>query len=565
MNRCELHIQGASEGSTKLLLEPIRPNGIICPVSPIEGISGSIVHIDVHSSDPFGSKNVEGAIVVLDYNCWDNWLRAFRLGAKAVIFVPCGQTYSWHSHFSYANANLPRFYYAGSAADLPDGAEANIHSEVVWEDKVGQNVLAFFKGTDPVFHQDKEEVIVVATSVDSYGEVPTLSPGARAAANCAGLLRLAEQISENRPKRHVLIAFFDGQSRGHLGVSAFYKALEKEQKEVTVEKRKEYLENEWAFLLDLEKALASERPLQSGTSVRRELVRRLKEAAKSHSFRIGGELYDLRKQLASLQEDSTRHQEVVSEIEERQAESNLWNDLRRTLARDSITSTVSNELGIALADVRRDMLIRKAELEFERTALSIDEAIKELLSEMWISMHLSFLFGDTTTRYGLIIGGDSSLCSGDDLPGLYTKIQSTFLNAYNTVQEKNGSVRLFEATSADGTLDPPRLLWAAPFLIHSGEVAGKAGIYNLCVGTVQEHLPREGTPQDTLDRLDVDRLENQVKDFSNLFIQLASEEGLSLRRSIKTQIFYSVSKFESDNRPTGPTVMARAHGNAMPN
>lgn len=565
VKRCEVEIQFASETSVTLPLQPIRPNGIIAPVSPREGITGPIVNINVHSPDPFGGKSVEGAIVVLDYNCWDAWLRAFRLGAKAVIFAPSGHTYAWHSHFSYANTNLPRFYYEGSAADFQQGAIATIHSEVVWDDKVGKNVLAFFEGTDPVFHQDKEELIILATAVDSYGEVPTLSPGARGAANCASLLRLTEHLARNRPRRHVLVAFFDGQARGHLGVSAFYKALEKDQKDVAVDKRKEYLENEWNFLSALEKALDSNNPLQPGTTVRREMVRRLKEAAKAHSFRISGDLYDLRKQLMEQSEGSSGYEAIVSNIELRQAESDLWNDLRRALARDNITPSVSNELGIVLADVRRDMETRQAELEFERRALSQDEQVRDLISEMWIALHLSFLFGDTTTRYGVIIGGDSSLCSGDDLPGLYTRIQSTFLSAYNAVQEQDASVHLFEVSSADGTLDPPRLLWGAPFLIHSGEVAGKAGIYNLCVGTVQEYLPREGTPQDTLDRLDLKRMEDQINDFSPLFLQLASEDGLSLRRSIKTQIYFSVSKFESDNRPTGPTVMARAHGNAMPN
>ena len=75
---------------------------------------------------------------MLHYNCGSGWLRAFRLGAKAVVFVRHGTAESWQAHYVDGNANLPRFYYAGDPADLPDGREGTIHSEVVWETRAGR-------------------------------------------------------------------------------------------------------------------------------------------------------------------------------------------------------------------------------------------------------------------------------------------------------------------------------------------------------------------------------------------------------------------------------------------
>ena len=109
VKRCEVQVAG---GRTLPLL-PMRPNGIIPPVTPPAGLSGPIVHAGDGAPEEFLDRSVEGAIVVLDYNTGDHWLRAFRLGARAVIFVAAGDAEAWHAHFVEANVNMPRFYYAG--------------------------------------------------------------------------------------------------------------------------------------------------------------------------------------------------------------------------------------------------------------------------------------------------------------------------------------------------------------------------------------------------------------------------------------------------------------------
>ena len=107
-------------------------------------------------------------------------------------------------------------------------------------------------------------------------------------------------------------------------------------------------------------------------------------------------------------------------------------------------------------------------------------------------------------------------------------------------------------------------MWAAPYLVHSGEVAGKLGIFNVALGTTQETLAREGTPDDTLDRLDLGRMESQLDEVAALLLAVASEEGLSLRHSIKTQKLYITTEFGTDNRPHGPMAMGLVLGSAVP-
>jgi len=564
VKRCVIEIRrSASDPLVRRRLLPVRPNGIVPPVSPPEGITGRLLHAGSGELSDLRGRSPRGEIVVLDYNSGRGWLRAFRLGARAVVFVPNGPSRALHSHYVTANANLPRFYYDGSREDLPDGALATIHSEVVWEAATGRNVVAFFGGTRPRFQQKQEELIVVAANLDTFGEVPRRSPGARGAANCAGLLKLAEHLKSNRPRRHVLLAFFDAQARGHAGCCAFHRALETHSSALSLEKRQEHLENEQRFLGAMNALLEHDEPLRQVSPVRREFVNSLKDIAAAHSYDIGSALHELRKKQSALAPGSPEYAALERAIREKQAEKDRWNDLRRAIARDRDTQAVKAELDTALAEVRRNVRTRMQELEREDRALKADRALGEMVGSFWISLHVSLLLGDASPHWGLAIGGDSTFHSAADDPGLYGKIQSAFLTAFESLKNTGTAPRHFETASADGTLDPPRLLWAAPFLIHSGEVAGRLGIYNLAIATTQENLSREGTPDDTLGPLDLQRIEDQVREIGPLLAAAASQEGLSLRRAIDVDRLYVFPEFPSDNRPRGPMVMKSSLGGSV--
>ena len=555
VKRCEL-VLGAGGERKSLPLLPARPNGIVPPVSPPEGITGEILHAGKGSLGDYGPRSPEGKIVVLDYNCGDGWLRAFRLGAKAVVFVREGRCESRHAHHTVANANLPRFFYPGAASDLPEGATATVHSEVPWVPSEGRNVLAFFEGTSPQFGQGADEVVVVAANLDSFGEVPRLSPGARGAANCAALLELARHLGSHRPRRHVLLAFLDNQARGHAGCIALYRAIDQSEPTIRLANRERSLANEKTFIAEMMALLERPNPHEADSPVRRELVNRLKQFAATKAFDLRNRLYILRTDRSA---EAAADREA--EVERLEAEKQRWNDLLRALARRRATKAVEEQLRQALEHVRATLARRLEELDLEERALAADKQINDLVGEAVIVLHGSLLLGDATRRWGLVIGGDSSFRNPNDNPGLYGKLQAVFLNAAKRLGD---AVAGFERASADGTLDPPRLLWAAPHLVHSGEVAGRLGIYNLALATAQENLPREGTPDDTLEALDLAGLEAQADEVVRMLAEVASDEGLSLRRSIVADNFYVFPEFASDNRPRGPMVMGRLPGSAMP-
>ncbi|MHC4199690.1 MAG: hypothetical protein ACYSU0_06830, partial [Planctomycetota bacterium] len=108
--RCELELSVAGGAPAVRPLLPARPNGIIPPVSPPEGITGPLLYARRGDLGDFEDRPIRDAIVVLDYNADVGWIRAFRLGAKAVVFVRPddgkGRCESWRPHHVAANANL---------------------------------------------------------------------------------------------------------------------------------------------------------------------------------------------------------------------------------------------------------------------------------------------------------------------------------------------------------------------------------------------------------------------------------------------------------------------------
>jgi hypothetical protein len=599
--RCELVLAGAEERALKLV--PMRPNGIIPPVTPPEGVSGPLVRLGSGRAEDYTVDSVAGAIVVMDYNSEDRWLRALRLGAKAVIFTGGADgAESLNPHSADVEANLLRFYYPGNAADLAAGVQATIHSEAVWERMTGRNVYGFFRGTAPVFGgEGSEELIVLAADLDSYGDVPRLSPGARGAANGAALLQLAGDVGRHRPRRNVLVAFFDGEARGQAGVSRFYRALEREEQSATVDARLQALDQRRSFVRDVGGLMQREDPLGSAGEVpyeaRQAFLQYLRDKAAEHTFAVNDAMIKLRKQRDALRQERKKEreagvdrpgaQERIDAISQalagaRQSDKDRWNDLRRALEQAArlgsrkqgaadLPPEVRERLELVLAEVRRDFRLRTEELAAEEREVAADRALRDVIGGSSIVLHASLLLGDTTPRWGLIMGGDSIFNSAEDTPAMYGKIQTAFLRAWRDSAAQGQAPEHFAVGSADQTLAPTRMLWAAPHLIHSGSMAGLCGVFNLALGTCQERLTREGTPADTLEHLDLDRVAGQADEISRLLLgvtergaatvldsAVASQAGLSLRQGIRPDRLYKLG----DQRPT---VMGVLPGGSIPN
>ena len=603
VKRCELTpARGAA-----IPLIPMRPNGIMPPVTPPEGITGKLEYAGSGTIRDFDQAPPAGNIVILDYNSGIGWLRALRLGARAVIFAMKEQPHAGQAHYTEANANLPRFLYRGSAADLPTGEMATLYSEVVWQTVQGRNVFGFVKGAKPVFDEElgKEEAIVLAANLDSFGEAPRLTPGARGAANCAGLLKIAAALVQSRPRRNVLLAFLDNQARGHAGSSALYLALETDRKAATVEARQESHDEEQPFRRNLQQLLTLDFPLdllqdlvsvvetgreaaaasvinnsffadKSPADLRRhlaetkelhrDLLALLKPKAAHRAYSLGEQLQLLHAQAKKSRQGDAVAPALQARIDELTKQKSRWNDFRRALSQGDVAQIRQHfpaEAVAVLDEVRQDIDKRLVERWQTKLRLDADTKLRDLVGNGRINFHLAFLLGDRTARWGLAIGGQSRLRNREDKPGLYTKVQNAFADAFAALGRDGLAPAHFEIASANLMLQPSHVLHGAPFLVHNGELAGRFGIYNLALTTVQEDLAREGTPADTVANLDLARLEQQFAEAAVLLGKLASEPSLSFSSSIKKNKFYKIPSFQGKH-VDGPLVRGTTRGSSVP-
>jgi len=263
---CELIADGKSYP-----MYATRPNILQAPITPAEGLTGLTLYVGDGATQRYGRNPAENRIVVMDFDCGKNWLNAFAFGAKAVLFVegdePAANTY----HHVNVPANLPRFYVTKDVAEQLEltkrPREVKLLAACEWRQLQGRNVIAVIRGTAPKFSEDRpNQAVVLAAPLDALSEVPLLSPGARNAANCAALLKIAEYLKENPPKRDVIICFFDAQSQHHIGARYFYGSINRRLSrrkiaDDTIEDRLERLEEERKFCHDLGAIIDKTAPL----------------------------------------------------------------------------------------------------------------------------------------------------------------------------------------------------------------------------------------------------------------------------------------------------------------
>jgi len=562
--RCEIIITDTKTKDTvRRKLLPMRPNGIIPPVTSPEGLSGHLLYAGAGTIDEFKSQLPTNAIVVLDYNSDQGWRRAFRLGAKAVIFIRNGPTKSHHALHSEASVNLPRFFYPGNPKDLQGDTKATVHSEIIWESRTGRNVFALLPGTQPVFHLEKEELIILAANLDSFGEIPRNSPGARGGANCAALLKLARFFHRNRSRRHILLAFYDGGGRGQSGTIAFYRALEKNINALLPESRWNILKTERDFLNKMTQSLEESGDTSRTSDIHHILTRKMLLKVADRVSAISAQMAILRRSMKSLKRNDPLRKKNKAGLERMQNQKSNWNDMRRALAKGKDTKEWLDLLELVHNEIRRDLEIRLRELSDEERSVRCDEAIKNAIGDYWFSLHASLILGDTSPVYGVTAGGESYLHSTEDHPGLYGRILRTFHSAWKDLVARGMGPSNFLSASVDGSLSPSRMILAAPRISHSGEPAGKRGIYNLIIGTCQERLIREGTPDDKPAALDTKRIENQATSIGHLLLSVANHEGLSLRSSIVASREYYFPEFRVGLPPRGPRLMGKAPGSSL--
>ena len=191
---------------------PVWPNIVAPPTTPPEGVKGRLVYIGRGTLEDMNGREVNGSIVLIDYNSRFDWVKAIGLGAKAVIFIePVKTTRRYGEYKKLPMAvNILRYYIKRKDAikilsRLARGEEIHgvIKAKMIWENRQAPIVIGVIPG-------EIDEIIQVWSYFDSYSVVPSVAPGVDEASGVATMLEIARILSQRKPYRTVMFVALSG-------------------------------------------------------------------------------------------------------------------------------------------------------------------------------------------------------------------------------------------------------------------------------------------------------------------------------------------------------------------
>ena len=231
-----LTIEDGETGET-ITVYQLWPNLVRLNSFP-DGITGPLLYGQKGEFSAFNGRQVDGSIVLLDFDCRDQYLNARMLGAQAIVFFnssPGAVSQSQATHkILDVPAKVPRFWiedeHAGRLLELAKAGTATvtIRGSMSWEHAETWNVMGWLPGLDePIPGSDEEErrwkddVVVLSAYYDAMSVVPAIAPGAENAAGMAALLEIAGVLKAVHPKYTVLFLATSAHFNGLQGINEF--------------------------------------------------------------------------------------------------------------------------------------------------------------------------------------------------------------------------------------------------------------------------------------------------------------------------------------------------------
>ena len=209
---------------------PLYPNSVNTSPTPVDGVEGSIIYVGCGDDVDFDGKNVNGNIVLMDFNSRDNWLKAASLGAKAVIFIEPVMTTTDEAELKYLSSiplNFPRVYVKTEDIEplwdlIANDPEAKVQlvSSMKYENLLGKNIIGFKYGSEY-----RNSTILINAYYDSISVVPSLAYGANEATGISTLIELIKFFDENPPKQTIAFVAFSGHGQNLAGARDFIMKL----------------------------------------------------------------------------------------------------------------------------------------------------------------------------------------------------------------------------------------------------------------------------------------------------------------------------------------------------
>ncbi|HOK55702.1 MAG TPA: M28 family peptidase [bacterium] len=206
----------------KIDINCLWPNLVRTSTLPPEGLEGKLIYAGKGNLKEVEGKDINGSIIVMDFDSGDNYLDFAMLGAKCFIFINRGEITRTEGEKKFLSVPLdvPRFYSDNEkileiAKKEPT---VKIYGRMDWETINDWNIYGFLEGRDAKL---KDETIVISSYYDSTSVVPSISPGATSACGISALIELAEYLVKNPPKRSIIFLATSSHFMNMKGIDAF--------------------------------------------------------------------------------------------------------------------------------------------------------------------------------------------------------------------------------------------------------------------------------------------------------------------------------------------------------
>ena len=224
-------------GRQTVKVHALWPNGVRSSTLPAGGVSGSLIYGGKGELEELDGLPVEGSIVLLDFDCGQNYLNVASLGALAILFFDNGLVSREQAadKFVKVPVNVPRFWLERTDAEFAletlrfGPVNAKLTGRMDWDSIEAHNVLGWIRGSDELLPEQsrehsqawKEQVLVIESYYDAISVVPAIAPGAENATGIVALLQLAELLKKRPPNYSVLFLATSGHFEGLAGINDF--------------------------------------------------------------------------------------------------------------------------------------------------------------------------------------------------------------------------------------------------------------------------------------------------------------------------------------------------------
>ncbi len=208
----------------KISIHCLWPNLIRTSTTPPEGIKGKLVYGGNGDLKNFDGRNIEGDIIVLDFDSGTRWRTLAMFGAKAFIFTNSGEVNRTQANEKWVDipVDIPRFYADENSREIIELAKKEVSvtlsAKMEWQKVTDYNIYGYLEGRDKDL---KEDIIIIEGFYDSISIVPSIASGASSSAGISTLLDILGYFKTQPPKRTILFLACSSHYEGMKGINEF--------------------------------------------------------------------------------------------------------------------------------------------------------------------------------------------------------------------------------------------------------------------------------------------------------------------------------------------------------